>query len=167
MIEKAWAWFASLVRNLGSQAFSNLGDREGPCVFQPWFASLENAWALAGTLKPKYHYAHHIMDHIDRLGKVLSCFVLERKHRRFKQQAANVYGNYERCLICIDFNMQVEEMLRNPNMFSIAYLLHPRPDAELAMTLQGRFPGCASAMASRTAYLPCGEAPVAVISVLL
>ena len=42
---------------------------------------------LSTSLKPKLHQFHHIIDGIEWLGKSLSCFVTERKHRIVKDSA--------------------------------------------------------------------------------
>ena len=39
---------------------------------------------LSTSWKPKLHHMHHIIDGIEWLGKSLSCFVTERKHRTIK-----------------------------------------------------------------------------------
>ena len=38
-------------------------------------------------VKSKFHHLHHIVDHINWIGKCLSCFVTERKHRSSKSSA--------------------------------------------------------------------------------
>ena len=47
---------------------------------------------LSTSLKPKLHHFHHIIDGIEWLGKSLSCFVTERKHKIVKDNALWVFS---------------------------------------------------------------------------
>jgi hypothetical protein len=58
------------------------------------------------AVKPKFHHLRHLTDHARKLGKLLSCFVTERKHRTVKGPAAHIFGNYEK-------SMMVELLARN------------------------------------------------------
>ena len=49
----------------------------------------------ADQLKPKFHHLYHITDHVLNLGKLLSCWTTERKHRASKAIAGHVYNQYE------------------------------------------------------------------------
>ena len=42
----------------------------------------------ADSVKPKHHWAFHIPSQLRQFGKLLDCFVLERKHAVFKQDVA-------------------------------------------------------------------------------
>ena len=46
-------------------------------------------------IKPKYHHLYHVIDHIHSIGKLLNCFVTERKHRTMKSAATHSFRNYE------------------------------------------------------------------------
>ena len=76
-----------------------------------------------GHEKPKFHHLFHIVDNMLFLGKLLSCFVTERKHRTTKRCALFVFR-------CID-NVVVKEMLSrqceqirsgSESIFSAVYL---------------------------------------------
>lgn len=47
------------------------------------------------VIKPKYHHAFHLKDHLSSLGKLLSCWSLERKHRTTKKYASQTFAHYE------------------------------------------------------------------------
>ena len=51
------------------------------------------------AIKPKYHHVFHVIDHLRQTGRLLSCFVTERKHRTinpmsvpFGTAASNIAG---------------------------------------------------------------------------
>ena len=48
-----------------------------------------------GNLRPKLHHALHIPENMAFVGKLLSCFPTERKHRSTKQKALHVFRHYE------------------------------------------------------------------------
>ena len=100
-----------------------------------------------GHAKPKFHHLFHIVDNMLFLGKLLSCFVTERKHRATKRCALFVFR-------CID-NVVVKEMvsrqceqIRNggASLFSAFYLVRPKT-YNFAGVLLHR---------ANAAVLPCG-----------
>lgn len=60
--------------------------------------------------KPKFHHLFHIIDHIRWLGKLLSCFVTERKHRATKKAALHVFRYMEHTVLADMVNSMVESM---------------------------------------------------------
>lgn len=85
-------------------------------------------------IKPKFHYQFHIPGHIRSVGKLLSCFVTERKHRSVKHIATHAFRNFEtvvtRDLLCGivdraggDCNLYSPEHLVSPST------LHTGPQA--------------------------------------
>ena len=54
---------------------------------------------ITDTLKPKLHHMHHIIDHMEWLGKLVSCFVTERKHRQIKDAALHVFRYMEHTVL--------------------------------------------------------------------
>ena len=46
---------------------------------------------LFRSFKPKIHHLHHVIDSMRWVGKLLSCFVTERKHRSVKDAALHVF----------------------------------------------------------------------------
>jgi hypothetical protein len=63
-----------------------------------------DVYDTATAVKPKFHHLGHIADDIERMGVHLSCWVLERKHRRIKSVSLFVFRNLEStCLLnCIN-----------------------------------------------------------------
>ena len=100
-----------------------------------------------GHEKPKFHHLFHVVDNMEFLGKLLSCFVVERKHRTTKRCALFVFR-------CID-NVVVKDMLSRQceqirsgaeSLFAQVYLVRPKT-YNFAGTMLHRATG---------AVLPCG-----------
>ena len=53
------------------------------------------AVVMPDRITPKFHYVHHIPDHLAKNGVNLSCFSPERKHAKNKKQLHYVYRNME------------------------------------------------------------------------
>jgi hypothetical protein len=49
--------------------------------------------------KPKMHHMFHIPDGMESLGKLLSCFVTERKHKMIKAAALHVFRHFEHTVL--------------------------------------------------------------------
>ncbi len=54
---------------------------------------------LSDDFKPKLHHMHHIVDGMQWLGKLVSCFVCERKHRHVKDSALHVFRHFEHTVL--------------------------------------------------------------------
>ena len=54
---------------------------------------------LSDDFKPKLHHMHHIIDGMEWLGKLLSCFVCEREHRHVKDSALHVFRHLEHTVL--------------------------------------------------------------------
>ena len=102
-----------------------------------------------GRETPKFHHLFHIVDNMLFLGKLLSCFVTERKHRTTKRCALFVFR-------CIGNTVTKEVMLsrmcqklssESESIFSKVYLVRPRV-YNFAGTVLHRASG---------AVLPCGS----------
>ena len=52
-----------------------------------------------GAVKPKFHQALHIPDNMEFLGRLLSCFVTERKHRITKRCALYIFRHIDNTVI--------------------------------------------------------------------
>ena len=50
-------------------------------------------------VKPKLHDLRQVVDSITHVGKVLSCFVTERRHKVAKQQALRVFKNLSKACV--------------------------------------------------------------------
>ena len=100
---------------------------------------------LYTSIKPKLHHMHHILDAMRWLGKCLSCFVTERKHRTVKDLALYVFRNMEHTLIVDIVNQHCEQLLSGHDLFEAMFLVEPR-ECKLQPDI----------LASKNAVLPCG-----------
>lgn len=66
------------------------------------FASL-----YSEVIKPKFHHLHHVTDGMQNAGKLLSCWVTERRHRSTKAYANHTFRYYEATLTLDAFNKMV------------------------------------------------------------
>ena len=82
---------------------------------------------LSEDLKPKIHQMHHVPDGMIWLGKLLSCFVCERKHRDVKDAALHVFRHIEHTVIHDVVNKQCEQLQkRGVDLFQATVLVDPR-----------------------------------------
>ena len=84
--------------------FMSLGDRA--VQHTAWLrATIEKHHELyvacygKAACQPKFHYAMHLPDVLDRFGVNMSCFVTERKHRLSKCVAARTFNLFEQVLL--------------------------------------------------------------------
>ena len=101
------------------------------------------------TIKPKYHHCFHLPDHAVQLGKLLSCFVTERKHRTVKGPAASVYGNFEKAML-LDLLHRNVDVFTQPCTFLREYLERPVVVNESLLGL------CSQVHVSKSVRLVCG-----------
>ena len=73
-------------------------------------------------LKPKSHHMKHVVDGAVFVGKCLSCFVTERKHREIKKSAINVFRNFEATTLRDVLNEQVQYMSSGHDLFRPEFL---------------------------------------------
>ena len=90
----------------------------------------------------------HISDNIVFLGKLLSCFVTERKHRVTKRAALFTFRGIENHVITQMLNRHCENLLAKPNLFRMCYMVNPR---------RIRFGNGVCAQRANAATLPCGR----------
>ena len=76
-------------------------------------------------LKPKMHHMHHVIDHMRWLGKLLSCFVTERKHRVVKDAALHVFRHIEHTVLFDVVNKQCEQLAGGSDIFAPTVLDRP------------------------------------------
>lgn len=74
------------------------------------FSGLYVATVRFIDLKPKFHQLQHLADQIRRVGKSLSCFVTERKHRATKRIALNIFRHIEGTVLKGLVNQQCEAL---------------------------------------------------------
>ena len=77
-------------------------------------------------LKPKIHHMHHIIDGMEWCGKLLSCFVTERKHRTVKNAALHVMRYIEHTVLIDVVNQMCEQMVGGHDLFEKMFLVQPK-----------------------------------------
>ena len=78
------------------------------------------------VIKPKFHHVYHIADHMRNLGRLLSCFVTERKHRTMKRTADHSFRNFETNLARDLLNLTIERYSGSDCMFLPEHLISPK-----------------------------------------
>ena len=81
---------------------------------------------LSDDFKPKMHHMHHIVDGMEWLGKLVSCFVCERKHRHIKDNALHVFRHLEHTVLYDVVNKQCQQLLDGVELFKEQFLVNPR-----------------------------------------
>ena len=79
--------------------------------------------ALYDRAKSKFHDMYHIHEGIVRFGRVLSCFVTERKHRQTKKAALHVFRHLEKTVLTDMINRMCESFRNDECLFQPSYLL--------------------------------------------
>ena len=112
--------------------------------------SVQFAALYPGAQTPKFHQLFHIPDNAVFLGRLLSCFVLERKHRTTKRAALFVFRYIESTVIKDLVNQQCEAVCgRTGSLFDKKFIVTPR---------RFQVPGSGVSLSySRQAVLPCGS----------
>ena len=88
--------------------------------------------------KVKWHHLLHLPDDLLRLGKFLSCFPMERKHKSLKVHMVTSFQALEQSTVYSHLNAMITSILRGDTQFKTCYMLRP---------VDGR---------SKQAKLPCG-----------
>ena len=76
-------------------------------------------------VKPKAHHAFHIVDGMEWLGVLLSCFVTERKHRAIKRAALHVFRHLEHTVLHDVVNQSVQQILDGHDLYAANFLINP------------------------------------------
>ena len=77
--------------------------------------------------KPKFHQMFHLVDVMDELGKIPSCWVLERKHRRVKRSALSVMRHIEHTVTADLLNsMMLNVIDEGERLYRKEYLVRPK-----------------------------------------
>ena len=100
-----------------------------------------------GAAKPKFHHLLHIVDNMLFIGRLLSCFVTERKHREAKKSALHVFRCMEHTVLVDMINRQCEHIVSDANLFIKSFLVNPKRVTTDGITL----------FRSLKAILHCGE----------
>ena len=74
-------------------------------------------------VKIKFHHLMHLPEDLRRLGLVLSCFVLERKHRDWKRLSLFAFRSVEHSSVTDFVNYSVQEFCSGRFKFQETYLL--------------------------------------------
>lgn len=86
----------------------------------------EKVLKITAHYKPKLHHMHHIIDHMEYLGKLVSCFVTERKHRQIKDAALHVFRYMEHTVLIDVVNQMCHQVTEGHDLFSKMFLVKPR-----------------------------------------
>jgi len=95
-------------------------------------------------MKPKFHHLLHLATDLQRLGRVVQCFVTERKHLDIRRLIANNYHSIESSLVCSYYNDMLHNYMDHNEFFLPQYLVDPQ-------TVDG-----SEHEFSTVATLPCG-----------
>ena len=85
--------------------------------------------------KIKWHHLLHLPDDLRRMGKLLSCFPMERKHKDIKVQMVNAFRSIEKATVFGYLNANITAMLNGLTKFSDHYLVNPFDDHSLKAVL--------------------------------
>jgi hypothetical protein len=116
------------------------------CVFQH-LETLEGAirehhrlyvLLYANMVKPKLHYLRHVLDSLKRHGKLLNCFVDERKHKGAKQEGHRVFKNLSKHVLALDIRNQYKRF-KCPGTFQHTRLVPPIQNASEVVALLDTF----------------------------
>jgi hypothetical protein len=76
--------------------------------------------------RPKFHHLFHIVDGMKYLGKLLSCFVTERKHRATKRCALFVFRHIDNTVVKHMLNKQCDALASQHSLFLSKFLVQPK-----------------------------------------
>jgi hypothetical protein len=80
---------------------------------------------ISHSIKPKLHHMRHIIDGMLWLGKLLSCFVTERKHRTVKASALHVFRHIAHTVLADVVNKNCEQLISGHDLFKRELLVSP------------------------------------------
>ena len=72
---------------------------------------------LPKYFKTKWHHLLHLPDDLRRVGKLLSCFPMERKHKDMKVQMVNSFRSVERTTVYSYLNATITAMITGQTQF--------------------------------------------------
>ena len=72
------------------------------------------------------YHAFHITDGAEWLGKLLSCFVTERKHRLIKRAALYVFRHMEHTVLVDVINTMFQQIEHGADLYRACFLVSPR-----------------------------------------
>ena len=71
------------------------------------------------SVKPKAHNLLHLPSNISHLGRLLACFVTERKHREVKAAAVHIFSNFEKTVLANLINGMAERISNGESNFGL------------------------------------------------
>jgi hypothetical protein len=77
-------------------------------------------------VKPKMHHMFHIPDGMELLGKLLSCFVTERKHKMIKAAALHVFRHFEHTVLTDVVNTTFQQIKNGHDLYRESFLVFPQ-----------------------------------------
>ena len=92
--------------------------------------------------KPKAHHLFHVVDGMVHLGRLLSCFVTERKHKAIKASALWVFRHLEHTVLHDVLNKSIVQILDGHDLYKEAFLVAPVTSIELASVVFRRSRKC-------------------------
>ncbi len=92
-------------------------------------ALFANVWPVYA--RPKLHHLHHVLDGMAFIGKLLSCFVTERKHRETKMRALHVFRHMEHTVVRDMVHSQCEQFKDGIDLFRDMFLVRPTLNTKL------------------------------------
>ena len=76
-------------------------------------------------IKPKMHHLFHVPDGMDWIGKLLSCFVTERKHKMVKKAALYIFRHIEHTVLTDIVNTTFQQVIGGHDLYKDAFLVMP------------------------------------------
>ena len=104
------------------------------------------------SIKPKMHHIFHVPDGMEWVGRLLSCFVTERKHKMIKRSALYVFRHIEHTVLTDVVNTTFQQVLSGHDLYKDAFLVMPH-DCELAGIAFRR----SRAACIRIGHVACGD----------
>jgi hypothetical protein len=110
------------------------------------------------NVKPKAHYLFHLPEVVQRVGRSLNCFAVERKHSQVKARAEFIFRNFEFTLAVDYVNSQFDDIAKNVNIFEASYIHNDwLTEAAWAKTTLAQYiPNLASVSTAIGVHLECG-----------
>jgi len=81
------------------------------------------------TVKPKAHHMHHVIDGMQWVGKLLACFVTERKHRDVKRSALHIFRHMEHTVLVDIVNKSFQQLAEGIDLYKEAFLVRAKTAA--------------------------------------
>ena len=79
-----------------------------------------------GELKPKAHQLFHVVSGMIAVGRLLSCFVTDRKHRDVKRSALHVFRHIEHTVLVDLVNKSFQQVIEGHDLYSGFFLVNPK-----------------------------------------